>query len=171
MPFNQMMGLPVALTLHPADEGLRLRANPIEEIESLRVSSKRLKPQSLAPGQNPLAGMDGELLDVEAGLSPGQAEEMGFVLRGVPVRYDVKRQELSCAGKKAVLPTIGGGIRLRLLVDRTSVDIFGNDGRLYMPIGIIVPQDDRTLSVYAKGGTAQIRSLKVHRLQSAWKRK
>jgi len=42
---------------------------------------------------------------------------------------------------------VNGGIRLRLLVDRTSVDIFGNDGSLYMPMGVIVPHDNLALEL------------------------
>ena len=57
---------------------------------------------------------------------------------------------------------------MRLLVDRASIDIFGNDGRLYMPMGMVVPQENPNLEIYARGGTAQIRSLTLHELGSAW---
>ena len=84
------------------------------------------------------------------------------------VSYDAKKQELSCKDSKAALKPVDGKIRLRLLVDRTSIDIFGNDGRLYMPMGVIVPPDNLSLEVYAKGGSAKINSLEVHELKSAW---
>ena len=35
MPFNQMIGFPVVLTLHTTDEGLRMFAYPVKEIEKL----------------------------------------------------------------------------------------------------------------------------------------
>ena len=98
----------------------------------------------------------------------GDAVELGFNLRGVTVSYDTKKQELSCMGNKAALKPVDGKIRLRLMVDRTSIDIFGNDGRLYMPMGVIVPQDNISLEVYAKGGSAKITALEVHELKSAW---
>ena len=77
-------------------------------------------------------------------------------------------EQLTCTDQKAALKPAGGKIRLRVLVDRASVDIFGNDGLLYMPVGVIVPQENRSVEVYAKGGTAQINSLEVHELKSAW---
>ncbi len=46
--------------------------------------------------------------------------------------------------------------------------IFGNEGRLSMPMGVIVPQDNLSLEVFAKGGAAKINSLQVHELKSAW---
>ena len=54
------------------------------------------------------------------------------------------------------------------MMDRTSIDIFGNDGRLYMPMGVIAAQDNLSLEVYAKGGSAKINTLEVHELKSAW---
>ena len=168
MPFNQMMGVPVELTLRTTDEGPRLLANPVKEHVSLRMKSHQVQPQSLKPGENPLAGVKGELLDLTAELVPGDAAELGFNLRGVTVSYDPQKQELSCKGNKATLKPVDGKIRLRLMVDRTSIDIFGNDGRLYMPMGVIVPQDNRSLEIYAKGGSAKINSLDVHELKSAW---
>jgi fructan beta-fructosidase len=168
MPFNQMMGVPVELTLRTTDEGPRLLAYPVKELASLRAQSHTIRAQPLNPGANPLAEVKAELVDLTAELACGDADEVGFHLRGVTVRYDVKRAELSCNDKKAPLEPVAGKIRLRLLVDRTSIDIFGNDGRLYMPMGVIVPQHDLSLEVYVRGGSASIHWLQVHELNSAW---
>jgi fructan beta-fructosidase len=168
MPFNQMMGLPVELTLRTTDEGLRLCSVPVRELASLRGAAHTIPPQTLKPGDNPLAGVTGELLDIQVEFVPGDAEEVGFHLRGVPIRYEVKKQELSCGDRKAPLKPVNGRIRLRLLVDRTSVDILGNDGRLYMPMGVIVSGENHSLEVYARGGSAALHSLKVYEMKSAW---
>ncbi|MEI8042689.1 MAG: glycoside hydrolase family 32 protein [Verrucomicrobiota bacterium] len=169
MPFNQMMGLPVELTLRTTDEGPRLLANPVKEYASLRAQSHAIKPQTLNPGENPLAAVKGELLDLTADLIPGDATEVGFNIRGVTVSYDAKTQEVSCKDRKAALKPVDGKVRLRLMLDRTSIDIFGNDGRLYMPMGMLMPEDNHSVEVYAKGGSAKISSLEVHELKSAWK--
>ena len=54
------------------------------------------------------------------------------------------------------------------MLDRTSIDIFGNDGRLYMPMGILLPEDNHSVEIYAKGGRDKIDSLEVHELKSSW---
>ena len=169
MSFNQMMGIPVELTLHRTDDGLRLFANPAKELASLHGRSYIIKPQAIKPGENPLAKLKGELFDVTAEISVGDAKEIGFNLRGVAVSYNVEKQELSCLDRKASLKLVNGKIKLRLLVDRTSIDIFGNDGALYMPMGMILPADKTALELSAKGGSAHINSLKVYELKSAWK--
>ncbi len=168
MPFNQMMGFPVELTLRTTEQGLRLSANSVKEIESLRVRSHRLKLNALAPGENPLAEVKGELFDISTEITLGNAEEIGFKVRGIPVAYDVEKRELTCQANKAPLDPIDGKIRLRLLVDRASVEIFGNDGRLYMPMGMMPPEDDLSLALYAKSGSAGPILKEVHEFRSAW---
>jgi len=34
--------------------------------------------------------------------------------------------------------------------------------------GVIPPDEERSLAVFAKGGTAKVKSLQVFRLKSAW---
>jgi fructan beta-fructosidase len=169
MPFNQMMGLPVELTLRNTDTGLRLLANPVKELASLRQDTHLLKPQPLPPGENPLAAVKGELLEVTAEIALGNATKISFKLRGVTVTYDVSKQELICRDKHTSLKPVSGKIELRMFVDRTAVDIFGNHGQLYMPMGIVVSPENRSLEISTQGGTAQIESLTVYELQSAWK--
>jgi fructan beta-fructosidase len=171
MPFNQMMGIPVELTLRNTTDGLQLSANPVKELNTLRSRSHRLPSSSLTPGINPLKDLRGELLDLNTEITPGTATTITLNLRGVPVVYDVQAQTLVCQGKKASLKPENGRIQLRLLVDRTSIDIFGNQGRLYMPMGVIIPADNRTLELSVKGGNATVHSLEVHQLKSAWIRK
>jgi fructan beta-fructosidase len=168
MPFNQMMGVPVELTLRTTETGPSLFAYPVKEHALLRARSHTVAAQGLKPGANPLATIEAELVDVVAEVVPGAATELGFNLRGVAVTWQAKTQELVCGDKKAVLKPIDGRIRLRLMVDRASVDIFGNDGRLYVPIGVVVPRENRSFEVYAKGDGARINSLEVHELKSAW---
>jgi fructan beta-fructosidase len=168
MPFNQMMTFPVELTLRGTDDGLRLFVNPAREIASLRARTHTLPAQPLRPGDNPLAGVAGELFDVTVEFAPGDATEVSMNVRGVPVVWSAPKQELSCLNKKAALKPVAGHVRLRLLVDRASIEIFGNDGRLYLPMGAILKADHRALEIAAKGGTAQLRSAAVHELQSAW---
>ena len=97
-----------------------------------------------------------------------QAAEVGLEVRGVRVAYDPVKQELSCLGKKAPLPLTDGSIRLRLLVDRGSIEIFGNDGQLYMPMGVILKEEQQSLAVYSRGGAARLDFGRVHELESAW---
>jgi fructan beta-fructosidase len=169
MPFNQMMTFPVELTLRTTEEGLRLFAWPVREIEALRGRKHEWANEELTPGRNVLADIAGDLFDIRAEFEVGDAAEMGLTIRGVPVTYDVREGQLSCEGKSAPLKPMGSKVRLRLLVDRTSIEVFGNDGRIYMPIGVIPSDDSMALEVFSRGGVSRAASLEVCELKSAWR--
>jgi fructan beta-fructosidase len=167
MPFNQMMLFPVELTLRSTADGARMFAEPVREIERLHDRRWNWSDTSLSQGDHPLA--EGELLHVRAALRTEGVEKLGFVVRGTTVTYDVQQEGLSCLGKTAALAPVDGAIRLELLVDRTSIEIFGNDGHIYMPMGVILPTDDLALHLFAEGGPAGIETLEVWQLKSAWR--
>ena len=168
MPFNQMMNFPVELTLRTTEAGVRMFAMPVKEIEGIRWKKHEVKGRALRPGENALAGVSGELCDIACEIEVGQASEVGFNIRGVSVVYDAKGQKLICRDKSAPMKAVDGKIRLRMLVDRTSIEIFGNDGLVYMPMGVIPKDEERGLEVFGKGGEGRIISLEVFELRSAW---
>ncbi|MHC4325037.1 MAG: glycoside hydrolase family 32 protein [Planctomycetota bacterium] len=169
MPFNQQLLFPVELTLHTTDEGLRMFAWPVKEIESIHGKEHAWTDVQLKPGQNILSGVKGELFDIDSEFDAGDADEFGFLINGFSVKYNVDKNQLSCGDSRAKLKPAGGKIRLRILVDRVSIEIFANDGRIYMPIRAISESDERTLEVFAKGGNIKISYLKIHKLKSIWK--
>lgn len=167
MPFNQMMGFPIELILRATEEGLRLFALPVHEVQILRSKKHTWKDVMLKPGENLLSGIKGELFDVTVEFAPGMVEA-GFVIRGMPVGYDPAKQELICGDKRAAVVPKDGKVRLRLLIDRVSIDIFANDGRVYMPMQLQMKVDVPSLELYCKGGGTRIVSLEVNEMRPAW---
>ncbi|HEX3800800.1 MAG TPA: glycoside hydrolase family 32 protein [Verrucomicrobiae bacterium] len=167
LTFNQMMGLPVELAWRSTSSGLSLSVNPARELKSLRQKTQIVPPQPLAPEKNPLAGINVDLAEIEAEISIGDAREITFEIRGVPITYEVATQKLSCMGSQSALVPQEGKISLHIFVDRASLDIFGGDGLLYMPMAKALPQN-QSVKLSCQGGTANIISLKVHELKSAW---
>jgi len=90
------------------------------------------------------------------------------MIRGVPVVYNAKKNELSCGRPKAKLKPIDGKIRLRILVDRVSIEVFANDGRVYMPIRAIPEGNQKRIEILTKSGKTKVNSLEVHELKSIW---
>ncbi|HET7625499.1 MAG TPA: glycoside hydrolase family 32 protein, partial [Verrucomicrobiae bacterium] len=168
MSFNQMMGLPVELTLHSRTSGAELLVNPVRELESLRARTHTIKPQMLAPGENPLAKIHGDLLEMEATIAVGDAKKITFNLRGVPVIYDAATQKISCMGSESELKPDHGNISLHIFVDRASVDIYGGDGTLYMPMAKALSPDNQSVELICQGGNAEVVSLKAYNLKPAW---
>ncbi|UCC99304.1 MAG: GH32 C-terminal domain-containing protein [Phycisphaerales bacterium] len=168
MPFNQMMLFPVTLRLQTTEKGPRMFAEPIREIEELHEQQWRWKNKVLVPGQNLFSQIQGELFHIRAQMRLEDARETGFVVRDVPVTYNTEKRELSCQGKAARLTPVDNKIRVELLVDRTSIEIFGNDGRVYMPMGVILADNSKSLEIFTKSGNVVLETLEVFELNSAW---
>jgi sucrose-6-phosphate hydrolase SacC (GH32 family) len=167
MPFNQQMSFPCDLRLVRTAEGLRVRRYPTPEIALLRTWSQALTDLSLADGEEHTLGA-GELLDVAAEFEVGDAAEVGVRLRGETVAYRVAEQAVACLGCAARLPLRDGRITLRILVDRTSIEVFGNDGAASLTSCFLADPLQQSVSAYASGGSARLASLAIHELRSAW---
>jgi fructan beta-fructosidase len=169
MPFNQCMLFPVELTLHTTEEGIRMFAEPVREISTLYKKKHSWQGKTIKPGENLLEDIKGELFHIQAEFSLADAEEFGFVIRGLPLTYNAKENLIACKDKKARLKPEDGKIRLEILVDKNSVEIFGNNGSMYMPIGQILPEDNKSIELFTKGGKTQVEDIEVYELNSAWK--
>lgn len=168
MKFNQMMGLPVELLLTSSAESPSIQVHPVRELKSLRGRTHQIKPQPITADVNLLAGIEGDLFEIEVEIAVGSAKEIVFDIRGVEVTYDVATQQLSCLGKHAELSAKDSKISLHIFVDRGSVDIYGAGGQLYMPMASTMSPLNRTLRLSCTGGEGSIHSLRVHELKSAW---
>jgi len=168
MPFNQMMTFPCELTLRSTSEGPRLCFQPVKELNRLHAARHTWSGLTLGIGTNMLAGIRGDLFDLRAQFAVGNTGEVRLVIRGVPVVYDPAKQELVCHERRNPLPPINGKVRLQVLVDRTSLEIFGNDGLLYMPMaGKFIP-DDHSLALMVTDNAIRCDSLEVNELKSIW---
>jgi sucrose-6-phosphate hydrolase SacC (GH32 family) len=168
MPFNQQMSFPCELTLRTTAEGIRLFREPVREIENIHKQRHSWQNQPLTSTSNLLGGIEGELFDIRAEIELGDARAVGFTVRGELLQYDGNTQELTCLEKSAPLQPIDGRLQLQILVDRTSIEVFGNDGRLSMCSCFLPDMANRKLKIFSSGGEARIISLEVYELRSAW---
>ncbi|MGI5198308.1 GH32 C-terminal domain-containing protein [Streptomyces sp. CA-288835] len=160
---------------------------PVRELTALRTSTTARKDLSVGPtSANPLTRVTGIAYEIEAEATLGTATEIGFRLRAdddqhTTVGYDAKAQELfvdcSAAGLSdftqyfagrttAPMRATDGRVTLRVYVDSSSVEACGADGQAAVTSLIFPAPDADGMAFYAKGGTAHIESLKVHKLDS-----
>jgi len=168
MPFNQQMTIPSEVTLHSTIEGHRLRMNPIKELKSLRTKTCSWKDIVLKAGENPLSALKGDLVDVEVEFECTAGSKTVFDMRGIKIVYDSDNQMLTCGDVWSQLKPVDNVIRLRILLDRTSIEVFGNDGRVYLPLFIIPEDDNLSLKATADKGEVKVNYLRVHELKSIW---
>lgn len=168
MPFNQMMCFPTVMTLKSTAEGPRLAWAPVEEIKKLRARSHRWKNLKVEPGSMAWDKVRGGLLEMRASFEPGQTGKTIFSLCGAEIVYDAQTRELASQGVSRPLKPSAGRMAFTALLDKTSLEIFADDGLLYMPLALKnMPPSGKT-GIEAQGGGITIRSLVIHELKSSW---
>ncbi len=168
MPFNQMMYFPTELKLRTTADGIRLCSTPIAEITNNAVVVYSWTNLVVAPGNNPLSGIRGGLFDLKAQFSPGPAQTIDFTFQGMTVTYNASTQQIFCNGVVNSLPPINGSVQLEIISDRDTIEIFGNNGQLYMPLPASNAVGNSMISVTTSGGNATFSSLTVNKLKSIW---
>ena len=131
MPFNQQMSIPSELALRQIGDGLRLCRLPVKEVDSLHAAHHSWTG-SPAEGQNPLADIRGQEFDIQTEIAPGQAKRIALAIRGTALEYDVAKRELKLLGKTATVEPVEGKLKLRIFVDRSSIEVFADDGIVTM---------------------------------------
>jgi len=170
MPFNQQMSFPVELSLQSFPEGPRLCRAPVKEIALLYNRTNRLDGAVLEPGRNLAPEVRGGLFDIEAVVEiPAGVEELGLFIHGTDLRYSVRDGCFTYLDRQVPAPAPGGRLAMRLLVDRTSVELFVPPGRVSASFCFLPEPRDASLELYVRGGGVSVETLIVRELASAWR--
>ena len=164
---------------------------PVEELRKLRVSSKQLdaSPATWPPVPITTAGeLDDLTFELEATLKPNEAQSLGFRIRTKPdefteVGYDRHLNgvyvDRTKSGNVSFHPAFAGrhvaparliedSVRLRLYVDRSSIEVFINDGEAVISDRIFPTGTDPVVTAFAGHESAEISDVTLHALRSIW---
>jgi fructan beta-fructosidase len=168
MPFNQTFTVPTQLTLRTTEDGVRMFAAPIKELEQLRKPGPRTAENKELTAESPAVKFDveGQLFDVLVTLKKGTASKAVLAFGGSAVTYDFNAAKLDEMPLKAK----DGKVTFRVLVDRPMYEVVGGDGACFKTS----PRRDMgkplgTISLTAEGGALTVESLRAYEMKSAWK--
>jgi len=179
MPFNQQMSFPADLSLRTTPDGIRLFRWPVAEIRSLYKKSYTFKNTSAKAINRKLANVKPELVDMSIEFEPGSDGELNLPVRGIKISYgqliDYKNAEkevdkiksFTFNGKSCPAPLINGKVKLRILGDRTSIELYANDGATVTSgYEFDIP---KSLDIKIESeGNVKINSFVVNELMSSW---
>ena len=195
MPFTEQLTFPASMELRRIGNDYVLCRQPIKEIANLYTNSWSLsKDLPLGEANAKLAAITPECFDLLMDLEPKGTQELTMNIRGSLLTYNPTKNTLRfvsaenlekkniSVGKTAEeikklrieeydMPDAArkGLIRLRILVDRGSVEIFLNDGITVLTHSVISDPANRSISF--TGAEGVIKALEIHEVKSSWEQK
>ena len=175
------------LGLTRVDGKLRLTAQPITALESLRTGQEVTRKDTDIPAGDTSLGQaaQGTSLDISVDLSPGTSSFAGLKVldngeRYTLIGYDAEAKQLvvdrTHSGVTDFSPKFPdrataplsldskGQVHLRIVVDAHSVEVFAADGTPVITETVYPEQGSANVSLYAEGGTARLNSLSLWHL-------
>jgi sucrose-6-phosphate hydrolase SacC (GH32 family) len=162
MPFNQQLSFPCDMTLRTTPQGLRIYRTPVPEISLLHGDPREWKDVSLEAGDTMPLEVPGDLFHLVAQIEIAAGATVKFHIRGTEVI--LRDRSVACGSETA--HTADPIRTVEILVDRTSIETFVNEGEVSVS-ACFLPDHDR-LSVECIQGSAVLQSLTVYPLQSIW---
>jgi fructan beta-fructosidase len=191
--WRSAMTIPRVIELKNTVDGVRLVQNPVRELQGIRDGKYSIQNEVVRPGENLLSGLSSNTFEIIATFDmvgiEGTATEFGFkVCKGEDeatiVGYDVKNQELFidrthsgeadfhqhfAAKHVCKLVIKDHKITLHVLVDQSSVEVFGNNGESVIT-DLIFPKEDSTqIETFAKNGEVLLQRLELYQMKSVWR--
>jgi fructan beta-fructosidase len=185
-PWRGQATIPRTLGLLRTKEGIRLTQAPVKELEALRDEHAQLRNATWEDAQALLSRRDWpETIEIDAELQLNGSQEFGFLLRksdsyGTRVGYDATWSDVYIdrihSGDVVIGPTFaarheapiaieGGRIRLHIFLDRSSVELFADNGLVTITDLIYPRAIDKGLEVYAKGKPPSVISMDIWKLK------
>ncbi|MCM3782782.1 GH32 C-terminal domain-containing protein [Neobacillus mesonae] len=184
--------IPREVKLRQTGDGPRLFQEPIQELASLRSELLTTRDEVIGPhSANLLKGLTSGAYEIEAEFeipAGSTVSEFGFHLREGEGQKTVVGY--NPANKKLFLDRADSGVqdfsslfttyheadmisednrvKLHILVDEASVEVFGNNGQVVLSDVIFPDPASRGMSLYVKGDQIKVASLKVHSLGDIW---
>lgn len=178
MPFNGQMTFPSELSVTKFKTGYRLVRKPLSEIEELHDKYYKWKNELIIPGlnnNNLLKKVKGDCLHIIAEFDLKTVENFGFMLRhsrkksGTELLYNVKRGTLSILGKTVPLMAVDNRIKLEILLDRTSIEIYANDGRTVISNCFTPEEGFEDVVLFSNGGELEVVKMDIYKMKSIWR--
>ncbi len=184
-PWRGQMTVPRTLSLRTTPQGIRLVQMPAAAIESLRERAFTVGGSDVDSLNAKLAGKsrNSGSFDLIATIRPGAARRIAFKVLGAVVGYDVRAGliyvdrthagDVSFSAKfpsrtEAPAPLRNGALKLRILADRSSIEVFADDG-LAALTNLVYPKSPAAPSLSADGTVEGI-DLQLWQLRSTWQR-
>ena len=186
--WNGAQSIPCEVKLITVNGEMRITTSPVSEFNELRSNTPVFDISNITVNEstsNILDGVKGKIFDLEAVIDMGSAQGFSFNVRVgekeyTTVSYDVASKTLNLNNNNSgsyrntgitamkLYPMDGNKVKIRIILDNSIVDVYGNDGEAAITSFIFPTEDGQALSFSANGGTVTVDSMKIYQLSSVW---
>ncbi|MFL6354923.1 MAG: glycoside hydrolase family 32 protein [Bryobacteraceae bacterium] len=193
-PWRGQMTVPRRLSLRMTPRGIRLFQQPIGALQQLREQPLALTNETVEQVNRNLSSRQygkSQTFELRSTLALGAAQEVGWKLfaedgSSTVVGYNRQAKQLFldrthsnivinskdfAIRTTAPLSLAGDLLRLDILVDRCSVEVFAENGRITMTNLVFPPIGAQGIKVYSVGGQPGRMSVALSHLRSVYSRK
>lgn len=187
-PWRSAMSVPRQVGLTLTDNGYRVIQTPLAELQSLRASHTELQDIEILPGSSKPLDFIGKEYELVVELNAGDAQTFGLKVRKggdeeTVIGYDTGKKEffadrtrsgnvafdsLFASIQQAPMSLNNNKIRLHLFVDRSSIEVFTDEGKVAITDRIFPSDKSTGVELFSEGGTAILVSLDIWELDSIW---
>jgi len=164
MPWNQQMSFPSTMELRTTENGIKLFRNPIKEIKNLYNKTYSYVNKSINYINRNLARINPELIDMSLNFKSIENDEFKINIRGQEIIY--KKQNFIFQETKVPAKPRNGRTSIRILLDRSSIEIYVNNGENVMTKYAISNKKNKDVSI-SSNRNMRI-NLKLNELKSSW---
>jgi len=184
--------IPRELSLKAGNGSYFLSSEPVMESADIRIKSDTISLKQLKfTGEKEISTGDVSLMQSELffdfDFSVNSVDSVGIILENslmerIIIGYSLLQKQFyidrrsagnsgfskEFAGISTAPYTAGSGLKLHLLIDASSVELFVDDGRLVMT-NLVFPTEKFTrLKLFSKGGDGVLNNAAFHGLESIW---
>lgn len=163
--FNQQMVIPVDLRLQNTPDGVRMFAEPVRELDAYRHLIAETEKVVLATEPVELATASAPL-DIDVELDLGDCERVELDIAGEAIIADRTAGRLKFGDVAAPMQFDQDRLKLRILVDRGSIEIFAQEGQVAISRGRLFGRTPVTVRAAAFGGDAVLHRASVHEINA-----
>ncbi len=186
-PQRGAMTIPRTVMLRHEPEGTRLVQAPVTYIALLHGTEMSMKDREIGSVNTDIRkeGFRGHELDIDVAFAPNGAKEFGVLVH----QGAKERTVVGVSGGKLFIDRTQSGdvgfspkfpgrqsaplapskvVRLHILLDRSSVEVFANDGQIVMSDRVFPSAASDGLEFFANRPEARIATLRMWKMRSAW---
>lgn len=183
--YRSANSVPRDLSLFTSGRNIYLASNPSPEVTALRSETKELNsfPVNREYNIDSILENNEGTYEIEMDLIIGKSEILGFQLfneagEKIDIYFNMPEKKIYMDRRQSGIthfsedfPAVtwapvekNNSYKLRVLVDKCSVEMFVNDGKISMTNLVFPSQPYNRISFYSKGGAGEVNHMKIHKL-------